>query len=143
MWLKRRCQVVEHKVRTLPRLFVILFINPDGSENTTQPRNTLQASFKSELDTLGVDPVPNVMVSFYSFRLMIGLGVAGLGIGLLILWFARGDQAPPASRAWLWAMGALPFMPLLANCSGWILTEMDHQPYTARIRHHDSQEHTY
>lgn len=104
-------------------------VNPDGSENTTRPRNTLQASFKSELDTLGVDPVPNVMVSFYSFRLMIGLGVAGLGIGLLILWFARGDQAPPASRAWLWAMGALPFMPLLANCSGWILTEMGRQPW--------------
>ncbi len=101
----------------------------DGVMAVDGTRNQLQQEFHSELAQLGVDPVPNVMVSFYSFRLMIGLGMLSMGLALLILWFTRKGGVPPANALWKYAMGAMPFMPLLANSFGWILTEMGRQPW--------------
>ncbi|MGI5950912.1 MAG: cytochrome ubiquinol oxidase subunit I [Brooklawnia sp.] len=89
----------------------------------------LQRGFASELEQLGVDPVPNVMVTFYSFRLMMGLGFLSMGLAALILWFTRGNKAPPANKFWKYSMGFLPFMPLFANSFGWILAEMGRQPW--------------
>ena len=92
-------------------------------------RNQLQEEFSSELAELGVDPVPNVMVSFYSFRLMMGLGFLAMGIAALVLWFTRKNHAPPANKVWMYTMASLPFLPLFANSFGWILTEMGRQPW--------------
>ncbi len=101
----------------------------DGIMAVDGSRTQLQEEFSSDLAQLGVDPVPNVMMSFYSFRLMIGLGMAAMGIALLVLWFTRKNKVPPANNVWRYMMGALPFMPLLANSFGWILTEMGRQPW--------------
>lgn len=92
-------------------------------------RNLLQEEFSSELQSLSVDPVPDVMVSFYSFRLMIGLGMLAILAGLAILWLTRKDKLPPDNRVWRYAMGALPFLPIFANSFGWIAAEMGRQPW--------------
>lgn len=106
----------------------------EGYRDVAGNRTVLQEEFSSELAKLSVDPVPNVMVSFYSFRLMIGLGTVGALIGVLILWFTRKGHYPPTEKPWqftTWkiAMGALPFLPTFANSFGWILTEMGRQPW--------------
>ena len=106
----------------------------DGYRNIEGGRTPLQEQFSSQLAELSVDPVPNVMISFYSFRMMIGLGSLGLLIGLAILWFTRKGHYPPVDKnwqfqTWKYVMGALPFMPLFANSFGWILTEMGRQPW--------------
>ncbi|WIY82351.1 cytochrome ubiquinol oxidase subunit I [Propionimicrobium sp. PCR01-08-3] len=106
----------------------------DGFLNVDGERTALQEQFSSELAEMGVDPVPNVMISYYSFRLMIGLGTLGLLVGLAILWFTRKGHYPPTEKnwqfkTWKYTMGALPFMPLFANSFGWILTEMGRQPW--------------
>ena len=90
--------------------------------------NQLQEEFASELATLSVGPVPNVMVSYWSFRLMMGLGFVSMGISLLILWFTRKGRTP-SNKIWQYLMGSLPFFPLFANSFGWILTEMGRQPW--------------
>ena len=54
----------------------------DGHRAVDGSRNQLQEEFASELATLSVDPVPNVMVSYWSFRLMMGLGFVSMGISL-------------------------------------------------------------
>ncbi|EPH03735.1 hypothetical protein HMPREF1531_01160 [Propionibacterium sp. oral taxon 192 str. F0372] len=100
-----------------------------GYQNVNGETTRLQKEFVSELDTLGVDPVPNVMMSYYSFRLMIGLGsLAALG-GLAMLWVTRKGGAPKANKVWRIGLGVLPFLPVLGNSFGWILTEMGRQPW--------------
>ena len=105
------------------------FLRNDGS------RTQIQEEYASELaeNYPGVDPAPNVPVSFWTFRLMIGLGMLGTVLGALMLWVIRKDKLPPTGkfwdRAWTPIMFALPLLPLFAISFGWIFTEMGRQPW--------------
>ncbi len=72
---------------------------------------------------------PNSAVVFWSFRLMVGIGFAMLGIGAWSLW-ARYRRRLYES-AWLQRaavlMGPAGFVAILA---GWVTTEVGRQPYT-------------
>jgi len=76
-----------------------------------------------------IDPMPNVGVSFWSFRLRIGFGLLAVIGGIWLLIICRGSKVPKASGAFTGAMIALPLLPLLANSFGWIFTEMGRQPW--------------
>lgn len=97
----------------------------DGSQTK------LQEQFASELKANypGVDPMPNVPLSYWTFRLMIGLGFAGIALALLTLWVVRKDRLPKAGPLWTTAMFAMPLLPLFAISFGWIFTEMGRQPW--------------
>ncbi|WP_295681024.1 cytochrome ubiquinol oxidase subunit I [uncultured Nevskia sp.] len=72
---------------------------------------------------------PPVAIVFWSFRIMVAIGLAMLGIGLWsVLQRARGRlyQSPRLHRAAL-LMGPAGFVAVLA---GWITTEVGRQPYT-------------
>ena len=74
------------------------------------------------------DYTPNEMVAFWSFRLMIGLGMASMAIGALALWLTRGNRvitSPRLGAAALWTM----WLPFIACTFGWIFTEMGRQPW--------------
>ncbi|MFD9288181.1 cytochrome ubiquinol oxidase subunit I [Streptomyces sp. NPDC060030] len=96
---------------------------------------------------------PNIPVAFWSFRWMIGFGMASFGLGLLGLWLTRRKfLLPPALRTgedevpnlvlfrnkvlspklaklyWITALWTMLF-PLIANSWGWIFTEMGRQPW--------------
>jgi cytochrome d ubiquinol oxidase subunit I len=75
------------------------------------------------------DYAPNIPVIYWSFRLMMGLGMAGVVIGLLGLWVTRRGALP--GQRWMYrvAMAALPAA-LMGNIFGWVLTEMGRQPWT-------------
>lgn len=96
-------------------------------------RNALQEEFAGSLADVNVDPVPNVMMAFYSFRLMIGFGMLGLLGAIWALVAPRKEGLPPTKGfiGGLWRVGfaILPFLPLFANSFGWILTEMGRQPW--------------
>jgi len=72
---------------------------------------------------------PNVAILFVSFRIMVGLGLAMIGLGLWSLWH-RWHGTLFAAR-WLKRtailMGPAGFVALLA---GWFVTETGRQPYT-------------
>jgi cytochrome bd ubiquinol oxidase subunit I len=81
------------------------------------------------LDTIPDDEEPPVMIVFFSFRVMIGLGFAMLGVGLwsLVLRFrGRLHEDRWLHRAAV-IMSPAGFVALLA---GWITTEVGRQPYT-------------
>ena len=81
------------------------------------------------LDTIPDSEQPPVAVVFWSFRIMVALGFAMLGIGLWSLWARwRGDlfQRPWLHRAAV-AMGPSGLVAVLA---GWVTTEVGRQPYT-------------
>ena len=75
------------------------------------------------------DVVPPVGLVFWSFRLMIGLGMLTALVLLLCVWFAWKDRI--GNMRWLlWA--ALFCIPLVYICgqSGWIVAEVGRQPWT-------------
>ncbi|THK34448.1 cytochrome ubiquinol oxidase subunit I [Ensifer sp. MPMI2T] len=81
------------------------------------------------LDTVPAELHPPVAVIFWSFRIMVGIGFAMLGIGLWSLWCRyRGtlDSDPWLHRAAV-LMGPAGFVAVLA---GWVTTEVGRQPYT-------------
>ncbi|MCX6465610.1 MAG: cytochrome ubiquinol oxidase subunit I [Pseudonocardiales bacterium] len=75
------------------------------------------------------DYVPNVPVLYWAFRLMIGLGLAGVAISVAGLWLTRRGRLP--DRPWMYVLAilALPAA-LAANIAGWVLTEIGRQPWT-------------
>ncbi|MEO8695379.1 MAG: cytochrome ubiquinol oxidase subunit I [Acidimicrobiales bacterium] len=72
---------------------------------------------------------PNLIVTYWGFRLMIGFGVVAATGAAAALWFTRKGKVPPPWR-WLPAATiAVVFTPFLANSFGWIFTEMGRQPW--------------
>ncbi|RVP84980.1 cytochrome ubiquinol oxidase subunit I, partial [Sinorhizobium meliloti] len=81
------------------------------------------------LDTIPEDRHPPVAIVFWSFRVMVAIGFAMLGLGLWSLWCRlRGtlDTNAALHRAAV-LMGPAGFVAVLA---GWITTEVGRQPYT-------------
>jgi len=72
---------------------------------------------------------PNATIVFWSFRLMVGIGMLMIGLGavsLLARWFGRLYDHPLLLRGAV-AMGPMGFVAVLA---GWTTTEVGRQPYT-------------
>ncbi len=72
--------------------------------------------------------VPPVALSYWTFRIMVGLGFLMLLIAALeVLFVAQGKFE---QRLWLlkWIPLAL-FLPYLANTTGWLFTELGRQPW--------------
>ncbi|MEU8820870.1 cytochrome ubiquinol oxidase subunit I [Actinoplanes sp. NPDC048796] len=72
---------------------------------------------------------PSIPVTYWSFRLMMGFGIATMAVALAALWAMRKGRTP--TNRWLWLAVILSFGgPLAANSFGWIFTEMGRQPWT-------------
>jgi cytochrome d ubiquinol oxidase subunit I len=72
---------------------------------------------------------PYVPVTYWSFRLMIGLGMVSVALGAVGLWLTRRGRTPHGRWFWRAAVWSVS-LPLLANSFGWIFTEMGRQPWT-------------
>ncbi|SEI99112.1 cytochrome ubiquinol oxidase subunit I [Demequina mangrovi] len=71
---------------------------------------------------------PNLLVTYWSFRLMIGLAAFSAALALGILWFTRKKRSELPGWMKTLALVSLP-MPYLAASFGWIFTEMGRQPF--------------
>ena len=72
--------------------------------------------------------VPNIPLSYWSFRFMMGAGFAAMAAAAAVLWATRRDRVPTA-RWWTWLIVATPLLPVLGNSFGWIFTEIGRQPW--------------
>ncbi len=79
-------------------------------------------------DAAEFDFIPPQQLTFWSFRLMIGLGTLVAVMALWSLWAIRGDRVP--SSKWLGrvAVWSIP-LPFIAASFGWIFTEVGRQPW--------------
>jgi cytochrome d ubiquinol oxidase subunit I len=108
----------------LPRLLSFL---ADGNFNgQVKGINNLQAEYVA---TYGPGQyTPNIPVTYWGFRAMIGFGILGALVAVWSLWALHGGRTP--SSTWLArAALAMPLLPLAANSAGWIFTEMGRQPW--------------
>jgi len=72
--------------------------------------------------------VPIVGVTYWSFRIMIGAGTLMILISLLGLWLMRKRRLERSRRFQKIAIAGI-FLPIIANWSGWIFTEVGRQPW--------------
>lgn len=75
-----------------------------------------------------IEYVPNLMVTYWSFRLMIGFAAFSAALALIGLWLLRRGQVSDSKWLALIGLVAIP-APFLANSFGWIFTEMGRQPW--------------
>lgn len=93
---------------------------------TLQGVNDLQQQYQQRF---GPDDYrPNLFVTYWSFRAMIGFLSVPVLFALTVLWLTRGGRTP--SQRWFswFALLTIP-TPFLANIAGWVFTEMGRQPW--------------
>jgi cytochrome d ubiquinol oxidase subunit I len=72
--------------------------------------------------------VPVIWVTYWSFRLMMGIGFFLLAVAGWVWLLARRRRLAD-SRWTLWALVGCIVLPFAANTSGWLFTEMGRQPW--------------
>ncbi|GGO18829.1 cytochrome ubiquinol oxidase subunit I [Microbispora rosea subsp. aerata] len=124
----------------VPGLLSLLAAHDPGA--TIEGVDDIQARYEK---TFGpADYTPNLPVVFWSFRVMIGFGMAAVGLSVLGLWLTRrprprrrrGDTAPGTARpvpGWFARLCVLALpLPTMAIVAGWLLSEIGRQPWTVQ-----------
>ncbi len=87
--------------------------------------NELQAQYEAQYGP--GDYVPLMVVTYWTFRIMMAFGFVMMGVTAFLVWAnMKGDITKAKWLKWVPWMLLLPY---LANASGWILTEMGRQPW--------------
>jgi cytochrome d ubiquinol oxidase subunit I len=105
---------------------VLSFMATGRLNGTVEGINDIQAAEQARYGP--GDYRPNIPVSYWSFRLMIGLGFLMMLLSLIGLWVFRRGRAPTSRWFYRAAIAAIA-LPVLANSFGWIFTEMGRQPW--------------
>ena len=134
----QECEDVTHLIE-VP--YVTSFLATHEFDATLQGVNDLNAQYKEDFgetvtnvhgEEVQADYRPNLFVTYWSFRLMMGLAAFSGILALWALWVTRGkgeNARTTGSKAFQWfAVLAIP-MPFLANSAGWVFTEIGRQPW--------------
>ncbi|HEY6593482.1 MAG TPA: cytochrome ubiquinol oxidase subunit I, partial [Asanoa sp.] len=109
---------------TVPHL--LSYLSTGSLDGQVQGIDDLQAQYVQLYGPGSYTPV--IPVTYWTFRAMIGFGILAALVALWALWAQRRGRTP-SNRWLLWAGLLLPFLPLAANATGWIFTEMGRQPW--------------
>jgi cytochrome d ubiquinol oxidase subunit I len=105
---------------------VLSFMSYNNFTGKVYGINELQAAMQEELGPGNY--IPPVKVCFWSFRIMIGLGMLMLLVVVLALFFLRKNKIQDMPRLLKVLVWMLP-VPFLCNSLGWVLTEVGRQPF--------------
>lgn len=115
---------------TVPGL--LSFLATGSFDGKVQGINNLKAEYAQKYAdnplTQSTTYVPNIPLSYWSFRLMMGVGFAAMAAAAAVLWATRRAKVPTA-RWWTWLIVATPLLPVFGNSFGWIFTEVGRQPW--------------
>jgi cytochrome d ubiquinol oxidase subunit I len=96
------------------------------SDVTLQGVRNMQQDYEHRFGP--TDYRPNLFVTYWSFRTMIGLLAIPVLFALVTLWLTRRGRSPNQSKFSWFALLTIP-TPFLANSAGWVFTEMGRQPW--------------
>ncbi|MBV6754842.1 cytochrome ubiquinol oxidase subunit I [Rhodococcus opacus] len=117
------CDSVEHLI-SVPRLTSFL---AEGDFDATVPGvDDLQRQYEHAYGPGNYRP--NLFVTYWAFRLMIGLAAGSMLLAGLGWWVTRGGRIPDRPGFALLSLVVIP-TPFLANSAGWVFTEMGRQPW--------------
>jgi cytochrome d ubiquinol oxidase subunit I len=105
---------------------LLSFLAHNNPNSTVQGVNDIQQEYVKLYGPGDYKPV--VGITYWSFRLMMGLGLLSALFALLAVWLARRRRLVGNSWFGRLAIAAIA-APLLANSAGWIFTEMGRQPW--------------
>jgi cytochrome d ubiquinol oxidase subunit I len=88
--------------------------------------NDLNRQYQAEHGSGNYKPI--VLVAYWSFRLMVGIGFFFIGWAALGLWLFY-KRRLERSRRFLVLSIPIVFLPFLANSFGWVLREMGREPW--------------
>ena len=117
----------DHLTRVIQVPYVLPFLADSRfSDVTLQGVRNIQHDYEHKFGPN--DYRPNLFVTYWSFRMMIGLMAIPALFALATLWLTRGGRTPNQRWfSWL-ALATIP-TPFLANSAGWVFTEMGRQPW--------------
>ncbi|AMD88230.1 cytochrome ubiquinol oxidase subunit I [Actinomyces radicidentis] len=123
------CESGVTKVITVPKVYSFMATNDPNAEvmGLNQAQQMYTERYGAQVGS-DVDFTPDVMITFWSFRLMIGLGMLSMLLGLIALWLIRGDRLIRGPAAGKTALGLM-WLPFIGISFGWIFTEMGRQPW--------------
>jgi cytochrome d ubiquinol oxidase subunit I len=105
--------------------YLLSFLATGHFDGEVKGINTLQQAYEQLYGPGSYKP--NIPLAYWTFRLMIGVGMASTAIAIWLLWATRRGRAP---TKWLVRTAVLlPLLPLFANSFGWIFTETGRQPW--------------
>ena len=111
-------------IRVPDLLSLIATLNPHG---TVQGINNVERAYDKKYGPGSYKPI--IPVTYWSFRLMAGLGSLAALLAAIGLWVTRRRRIPQSRWFYRVALWALP-LPYLGTTMGWIFTEMGRQPWT-------------
>ncbi len=116
----------ECNVRTFSIPGATSFLATDTFDATIQGVNDLQAAYEQQFGPGNYRP--NMVVTYWSFRFMIGFGLLAAAAAAWGLWHTRKGRA--VRGRWFVRLAVFAIAtPFLANTLGWIFTEMGRQPW--------------
>ena len=128
--LSNNCNDVTHVIE-IPGL--LSFLATGDFSSTLQGVDELQAQYEQKYgytDANG-DPIsyqPDLTVTYWGFRLMIGFGLGSAALAIAALWLTRRGRV--TDKRWFGRLGIIALTtPFLASAAGWIFTEMGRQPW--------------
>jgi len=116
----------KHEVYAIKVPRLLSFLATGSFDGKVQGINNIQAEYQKLYGPGSYTPI--IPVTYWSFRLMIGLGMLAALVAIIALWALRRGRTP-RSRILYLLIVALPLLPLAANSFGWIFTEMGRQPW--------------
>jgi cytochrome bd ubiquinol oxidase subunit I len=106
---------------------LLSFLSTGSFDGTVQGINDLQSAYEDQYGPGNY--VPYIPITYWGFRLMIGLGMLGAAWALWALWRYRRGRNPQKGRIFRFSALAIVLGPLLGMSAGWIFTEMGRQPW--------------
>ncbi len=106
--------------------YALSFLAYNRPSGPVQGINDIQAQYEAKYGPGNY--VPNITISYFSFRIMVLLGFLMLLVAFLALLHIW--RKKPVDK--LWFLKVLPFfiaLPYLSNTTGWLLAEMGRQPW--------------
>ena len=106
--------------------YMLSFLAYGEFKGKVEGMNTLQAEYEQQYGEGNY--IPPVKTTFWSFRIMAGLGGVLILLSLFgLYWNWRGTLA--SKSTYLKIMVATIFFPFIANSAGWIMSEIGRQPW--------------
>ncbi len=116
---------------SVSRIIEVPFVLPFLAESkfsgvTLQGVEDLQVQYEEQFGPGNYRP--NLFVTYWAFRAMIGLLLIPVAFAMLSLWLTRRGRLP--DQTWFAKLGiwTIP-TPFLASSAGWVFTEMGRQPW--------------